>query len=112
VLSLLSHIGVVPWARATPPAQSRSKLLFLGRPEHYVRSPLAGRFAPNVGLGDKVRKGDRLGSVAPLDDPLAPQKTIISPSDGIVVAVAHHGLQHSGAGVVYLADELIRSRRQ
>ncbi|MGE3874652.1 MAG: succinylglutamate desuccinylase/aspartoacylase family protein [Parvibaculaceae bacterium] len=112
LLSLLSHIGVVPWTSATPPDRSRSKLLFLGRPEHYVRSPLAGRFAPAVALGDKVRKGDRLGSIAPLDDPLASPESIVSPSDGIVAAIAHHGLQHSGAGVVYLADALIRSRRR
>src|SRR4029078_2927907 len=35
--SLLSHIGVAPWAKATRPTESRSQLLFLGRHEHYVR---------------------------------------------------------------------------
>jgi len=104
--SLLSHIGVVPWARATRPDQSRSQLLFLGRPEHYVRSRLAGRFAPTVSLGDEVREGERLGSIAPLDDPLRPAEPIISPSDGIVVAIARHGLQQAGTGVIYLADPL------
>ncbi|WP_119273379.1 succinylglutamate desuccinylase/aspartoacylase domain-containing protein [Taklimakanibacter deserti] len=102
--SLLSHIGVVPWAGATRPDQSRSQLLFLGRPEHYVRNSLAGRFAPTVALGDKVRKGMHLGSIAPLDDPLAPPEPIISPTDGIAVAIARHGLQQAGAGVIYLAD--------
>lgn len=104
--NLLSHIGVVPWARATQPAQSRSQLLFLGRPEHYIRSPMAGRFAPAVTLGDKVRKGNHLGSIAPLDDPLAPPKSLISTSDGIVVAIARHGLQQEGAGVFFIAEQI------
>ena len=102
--SLLSHIGVVPWAGATRPDQSRSQLLFLGRPEHYVRAPLAGRFAPAVALGDESRKGMHLGTIAPLDDPLAPPRSIISTSDGIVVAIARHGLQQEGAAVIYLAE--------
>ncbi len=104
VRSLLSHIGVVPWAQATRPDQSRSQLLFLGRPEHYVRAPLAGRFAPAVALGDEVRKDMHLGSIAPLDDPLAPPRSILSTSDGIVVAIARHGLQQEGAAVIYLAE--------
>lgn len=117
--SLLSHIGVVPWSNATQPDESRSQLLFLGRPDHYVRSPLAGRFAPAVALGDSVRKGDHLGSIAPLDDPLAKPEPVIAGSDGIVVAIAAHGLQQAGDGVIYLADQydwrslrLSGSRRQ
>lgn len=102
--SLLAHIGSVPWDRATRPQQSRSQLLFLGRPQHYVTGPVAGRFVPGVSLGDRVRKGDRLGTIAPLDDPLAQPQPIISASDGIVVAVASRGLQQKGAGVIYLAD--------
>ena len=102
--SLLSHIGVVPWTGATRPDESRSRLLFLGRPQHYVRSPFAGRFAPAIALGDAVRKGDRLGSMLPLDDPLAAPEAIIAATDGIVVAIARHGLQQAGAGVIYLAD--------
>jgi predicted deacylase len=102
--SLLSHIGSVPWAKATRPDQSRSQLLFLGRPEHYVLGPLAGRFVPTVLLGDRVRKGERLGTIAPLDDPLAQPEPIISASDGIVVSVASRGLQQRGVGVIYLAD--------
>jgi predicted deacylase len=102
--SLLSHIGAVPWPGATPPGQSRSRLLFLGRPEHYVRSSSAGRFVPAVALGDEIRKGDRLGGIAPLADPLAEPEPIISSSDGIVVAIASRGLQQADAGVIYLAD--------
>ncbi|MGE0005714.1 MAG: succinylglutamate desuccinylase/aspartoacylase family protein [Parvibaculaceae bacterium] len=108
--SLLSHVGAVPWAGATRPDRSRSQLLFLGRPEHYVRSRGAGRFAPSVSLGDKVRKGDRVGCIAALDDPLAPPEPLVAASDGVVVAIARHGLQEAGAGVVYLADRLRRRR--
>ena len=103
--SLLSHIGVAPWPGATPPEHSRSRLLFLGRPEHYVAAPAAGRFAPQVQLGDTIRNGDLLGTVVPLEDPLARPEPVISSSDGIVVAIAQKGLQHSGNGLFYLADE-------
>ena len=103
--SLLAHIGVVPWSGATPPERSRSRLLFLGRPEHYVAAPMAGRFAPAAALGEKISKGDLLGNVAPLHDPLAQPKPVISSSDGIVVAIAQKGLQQSGNGLFYLADE-------
>jgi len=91
--SLLSHIGVAPWAKATRPTESRSQLLFLGRHEHYVRCSMAGRFAPAVALGDRVRKSDRLGTIGALDDPLAPPEPILSPSDGLVAAIARHGRQ-------------------
>jgi N2-acetyl-L-2,4-diaminobutanoate deacetylase len=104
--SLLSHIGAVPWAGATRPEKSRSQLLFLGKPEHYVRSPVTGHFVPAVALGKNVREGDRLGTVADVEDPLMPPQPIIAESDGIAIAIARHGLQRSGAGVVYLADAL------
>lgn len=103
--SLLSHIGAVPWPGATRPDQSRSQLLFLGRPEHYVAAPTGGRFAPRVQLGDTIRKGDLLGTVASLDDPLARPEPVTSSSDGILIAMAQHGLQRSGNGLFYLADE-------
>jgi len=112
VRSLLSHIGVVPWTGATRPDKSRSQLLFLGKPEHSVRSSVTGHFVPAVALGEKVRKGDRLGTVAAVEDPLMPPQPIITGSDGIVIAIARHGLQHSGAGVVYLADALSDPLRQ
>ncbi len=104
--SLLSHIGVVPSAGATRPEHSRSQLLFLGHPEHYVRTELAGRFAPAVSLGDKVRKGDLLGVMAPLQDPLADPEPIISSANGVVVAVARHGLQQEGARVFFIAEQI------
>jgi N2-acetyl-L-2,4-diaminobutanoate deacetylase len=104
--SLLSFIGVVPWRDATPPEQSRSQLLFLGRPEHYVSAPAAGRFAPLARLGEAVQTGDLLGTVAPLHDPLAKPEPVIASSHGIVIAIAQRGLQQSGDGLFYLADEL------
>jgi predicted deacylase len=104
--SLLSYIGIVPWTGATSPERSRSQLLFLGHPEHYVRTELTGRFAPSVSLGDKVRKGDRLGVIAPLQDPLADPETIISSANGVVVAIARHGLQQEGARVFLIAEQI------
>jgi predicted deacylase len=105
VRSLLAHIGALRWPGAMRPEHSRSRLLFLGRPEHYVAAPATGRFAPAVALGDRVSNGDLLGRVAPLHDPLAQPVPVISSSDGIVVAVAQRRLQQSGNGLFYLAED-------
>ena len=89
------------------PEQSRSRLLFLGRPEHYVACKISGRFVPQVWLGDEVRSGDLLGFISP-PDPLAAPHPIHSLSSGVVAAVASRGLQRPGDIVFYVAEELER----
>ncbi|HTN98488.1 MAG TPA: succinylglutamate desuccinylase/aspartoacylase family protein, partial [Nordella sp.] len=103
--NLLSFIGVVPSAQATRPEQSRSRLLFLGRPEHHVAIATSGCFAPLVDLGAKVRQGDMIGHI----EGRAGAEPIHAPTSGIVVAVASQGLQRAGNVVFYLADEISRA---
>lgn len=102
--NLLSFIGTVPSVQATRPEQSRSRLLFLGRPEHHVTIAASGCFAPLAELGMEVRKGDLLGHI---ESHMACEP-IPAPASGVVVAVASRGLQQKGNVVFYLADEISR----
>jgi predicted deacylase len=104
--NLLSHIGVVPSDDATRPDQSRSRLLFLGRPEHHVTITTTGCFAPLIELGAEVRKGDLLGHIESRES----AEAIHAPTAGVVIAVASRGLQQKGNAVVYLADDITPER--
>lgn len=103
--NLLSHIGVVPSDSTTRPEQSRSRLLFLGKPEHYVTIATSGCFAPLVELGAEVREGDLLGHIESLDT----AEAIHAPTAGLVVAIASQGLQQKGNAAIYLADDISRA---
>lgn len=104
--NLLSFIGVVPSAQATPPEQSRSRPLFLGKPEHYVTIATSGCFAPLVEPGAVVRPGDLLGHI----ESRATAEAIHAPTAGVVVAVASQGRQQAGNAVFYLADDITPGR--
>lgn len=104
--NLLSFIGVVPSAEATRPEQSRSRLLFLGRPEHHVTIATSGCFAPLAELGAEVRQGDILGHI----ETLTAFEDIRAPTSGVVVAVASQGRQQAGNVVFYLADDINSAR--
>lgn len=104
--NLLSFIGLVPPADAPGPGQSRSRLLFLGRPEHHVTITAGGCFAPLVEPGADVRKGQILGHI----ESRMGAEPIPAPTAGIVAAVASRGLQHAGNVVFYLADEISRGK--
>jgi N2-acetyl-L-2,4-diaminobutanoate deacetylase len=113
--NLLAHIGARHDANATPPQQSRSRLIALSRAEQYVGAPSAGRFAPQRWLEDEVRAGEVLGHIHPLDDPMAEPEAIVARSDGLIAAVASAGVQRAGAALFFVAERLslppINSRR-
>lgn len=100
--NLLSHIGVVPSDDATRPEQSRSRLLFLGRPEHHVTIATTGCFAPLVELGTAVRHGELLGHIESREA----TEAIHASTAGVVIAVASRGRQQKGNAVIYLADDI------
>jgi predicted deacylase len=104
--NVLAHIGVRRDAIATPPERSRSELIALSRPEHYVRAPLAGRFAPLRWLEDEVRSGETLGHIYSLDDPMAEPVAVVAGSDGVIAAVASVGIQAARASLFFVAERL------
>lgn len=106
--NLLAYIGVMTSADAKRPEQSRSQLLLLNRPEHYVAAKSSGRFVPAVWLGEEVQEGDVLGVINPLLDPAAPPEPILSSCAGIVAAVASRGLQQANNLMFYVAEKLDR----
>jgi len=106
--NLLAYIGVMASADAKRPEQSRSQLLLLNRPEHYVACKTPGRFVPAVWLGDEVNDGDLLGVINPLLDPASAPEPIFSSCAGIVAAVASRGLQQANNLVFYIAEKMDR----
>jgi predicted deacylase len=109
--NLLAHIGVRDGSAPRPSAAPRSQLVALSRPEHHVPAPATGRLAPRVWLGDRVRRGDVLGRIHPLEDPLAAPVPVRALSDGVVVAAASRGLQREGAALFYVAEPIARDAR-
>lgn len=106
--NVLAHIGVRNDPEAALPEDSRSELVALTRPEHYVPAPVAGRLAPRRWLGEDVRAGEILGYVQPLEDPLAAPVPVVAQSDGVVAAVASLGVQAEGASLFFIAERLAR----
>jgi predicted deacylase len=109
--NVLAHIGVRQDACAVPFDRSRSELIALSRPEHYVRAPIAGRFAPLRWLAEEVRAGETLGFLHPLDDPLAEPVAVVACSDGVIAAVAAIGVQAAGGTLFFVAEHLRRPAR-
>jgi predicted deacylase len=106
--NVLAHIGVRDDPEATGPEASRSELIALTRPEHYVLAPVAGRFAPERWLGEDVRSGEILGHIHPPADPLAGPVPVVARSDGVVAAVASQGVQAEDASLFFIAERLTR----
>lgn len=106
--NVLAHIGVRDDPVATGPEDSRSELIALTRPEHYVLAPIAGRLAPRRWLGEDVQAGEILGHIHPLEDPLAVPVPVAARSDGVVAAVASQGVQAEGASLFFVAERLAR----
>ena len=91
IRNLLRHIGILN-GPVVDPAQSRSKLLCLSRPEQYIGILERGQFVPHVWLGAEVSAGQLLGEVHYLDRPGTKPYKIYTATSGIVVTVASAGI--------------------
>jgi len=102
--NVLSYLGVLPDPTAVPPERSRSLLLQLGRPEHYVASPADGVLVPHVQLGAGIRADAAIGEIRTIDAASYRKVPIRAPTDGVVIAVAATGLVEKGATAFIIAD--------
>lgn len=107
VANLLRHLGVLAGG-APRPEDSRSRLLALSRPEHYVGTLARGHLAPCAGLGDPVETGDVLGEVHRLDRPGAAPVAIRAATAGVVAAVASTGIVGPAEPVFMVAEPVAR----
>ncbi len=73
----------------------------VARSTSWVRAPDSGILSAAVDLGDRVHKGERIGSIS---DPLgAVEEHIESPLDGIVIGRSNLPLAHEGDALFHLA---------
>lgn len=107
VVKLLRYLGVLA-GPAPRPEESRSKLLALMRPEHYVATPERGHFLPLVWLGAEVEAGQRLGELYRLERPGAAPLAIDAATAGTVVAVSSRGIVDPSEPVFFVAEAVPR----
>jgi predicted deacylase len=79
---------------------SKSKQ-YVARATHWVRAPISGVFNIKVALGTVVLKKDVLGVIS---EPLGQTETnVISPYEGIVIAVSNLPLVNEGDALIHIA---------
>ncbi|QEX19393.1 N-alpha-acetyl diaminobutyric acid deacetylase DoeB [Hypericibacter terrae] len=102
--NLLHHFGVLKDPAARLAAQSRSRLLLLARPEHYLAAPVKGHFVPRCWLGDEVERGQPVADLYQLDSGTLARQEVRAPSSGILVAAARRGPVQPGEDLLYIAE--------
>lgn len=102
--NLLDHFGVVKGPSAKPAAASRSRLLLLSRPEHYLAAPAAGHFVPRVWLGEEVERGQPVADLYDLASGDLSCHRVAASASGVIVAAARAGLVATGGEMLYIAE--------
>ncbi len=88
-----------------PPSKSRKTTTktrqYVARASHWVRAPISGVFNMKVALGTVILKKGSLGSIS---EPLGHTETeVISPYEGIVIAVSNLPLVNEGDALIHIA---------
>jgi predicted deacylase len=102
--NLLNHVGVLEDPKAKRAAESRSRLLLLARPEHYLSAPMQGHFVPRLWLGDEVERGQPIADLYQLDSGEMSKREVSATASGVVVAVARRGPVRAGDELLYIAE--------
>lgn len=102
--NLLNHFGILKDPAARLAAQSRSRLLLLARPEHYLAAPAKGHFVPRVWLGDEVERGQAIADLYELESSGLTRREVRASASGVVVAAARRGAVQTGEDLLYIAE--------
>lgn len=108
ILNVMRAIGMLP----EEPVEKPYKDVFIAKSSHWVRSPISGIFLTVKKLGDRVRKGDRLGCITnPFGDY---ELDILSPYDGVIIGNSILPLANEGDGIYHIAtfDAAETARRE
>lgn len=98
VLKVLAALGMRKLKRGE---RGRRRAIFEATSTHWVRAARSGVYHRQVGLGQKVRKGEALGTIsAPAD---SDEETVKSRYSGLVIGFTNNPLVHQGDAVVHLA---------
>ena len=97
IISVMRTIGMLAPARKQTP---KPKTL-IARESTWVRAPEGGILRTTVSLGDRVKKGQKIGLIA---DPFGePEAAVIAPTSGIVIGRLNLPLVHEGEALFHLA---------
>ena len=102
VLNVLRALEMLPPRKPAAPAEPTRPASVRVASSKWVRAKRSGIFRPagRANLGDRVAKGDRLGTIA---DAFGRNRSALkAPFPGVVIARANNPLVHRGDGVVHL----------
>ncbi|MEM8930888.1 MAG: succinylglutamate desuccinylase/aspartoacylase family protein [Acidobacteriota bacterium] len=97
VLRVLRHVGL--WAPTTDAVSPPSPIY--GRKGRWVRASRSGLFVPEVELGDRVEKGQALGTLS--DIVPSRDRVMKAPFDGMVMGHVVDPLVHQGDALLHIA---------
>jgi len=96
ILRVLGRLGMIP-----APAPADGEVL-LSRRSSWLRAPRSGIVHLERGLGDRVRRGDRVGTIV---DTFGKQiGRLAARADGIVIGATQHPLVDQGDAVLHVAE--------
>jgi uncharacterized protein len=102
----LRHIGALQSNRikVDPPSEA-IRFVEVASRDHYVYAPEPGLFEPNLKLGTMVGKGDLLGWVHFVDNPMRPPIEARIRGDGMLICKRHQGRVERGDCLAHLASD-------
>ncbi len=96
VLSVMRNLGMLPALKS----KKRSVEPFVAHGSTWVRAPESGILVTRLKLGDRVEKGEKLGTIS---DPLAEEETlVISPTAGVVIGRTNLPLMNEGDAIFHI----------
>ena len=100
ILNVMRGLGMIAATRLKKPLPEP----YIARSSRWLRAPDSGSFQAKVGLGDRVNKGDLIGTVFdPTNIFSGFSARLVSPFDGIVIGESRIPLVNEGDALVHLA---------
>lgn len=108
--NVLKHLGMMKGRLHTPQWRNkrRCRVVEALSFKRYLMAPVAGIFEPFVDIDETVRKGEPLGRILSLDDPLEEPVICRSPADGILFQRHAFCLVETGRKLALVAEETDR----
>ncbi len=84
-------------------------LLMATDADNYLLAPVSGLFETLVDLGQRVREGEHVGRIHPLERPEQEPEPVVARNDGVVCVIRAIATTEQGDNVVVIAREVDRS---
>lgn len=98
ILNVMRTIGMLP----QPKLKTTPLKPYIAKSSQWVRAPISGIFITRKKLGERVKKGDKLGFItSPFGDY---EYSILSPIDGVIIGNSILPLANEGDGLYHIAS--------